>query len=350
MDDKTAFSIQVDEDDIYEQMSSILSKTARVLTEMPLDALIPYERNSNHHSDGQVQDIALAIEKLGFNDPIQVNEGNVILAGEGRFRAAKLLGLEKVPVLQLIGMSEEEQMGYRIAHNKLNRKSYFDNSILRVELMSLEMADLPVPAMSGFSESELKQLGLGAAVDIDIDSKTEGKSDTPSNQVDAAKSEFSDGDIDRTHELTMLAGYQTAICRTSSSAPIAWYQANGLLHGDVLDYGCGQDVHSYAKFDPAYYPDYSLLQKRWDTITCNYVLNVLPLEHNRVELLLALKSLLEQDGKVLISIYIKSTTDSMSSCGFQCGWKPSQWEEFFGKWFSSVAKLPATFNCWLCLP
>ena len=44
--------------------------------------------------------------------------GNVIVAGHTRYRAAKALGLEEVPVYQLKGLSEEQYRAYRLADNK----------------------------------------------------------------------------------------------------------------------------------------------------------------------------------------------------------------------------------------
>jgi hypothetical protein len=50
----------------------------------------------------------------------------------------------------------------------------------------------------------------------------------------------------------------------------------GLLRGKMLDYGCGRgfDAEYYGmdKYDPHYAPEFPKI--KFDTITCNYVLNV----------------------------------------------------------------------------
>ena len=45
---------------------------------------------------------------LGFNNPILIDEKDLILAGHGRLAAAKQLGLKTVPVLCLAGMTEAQ--------------------------------------------------------------------------------------------------------------------------------------------------------------------------------------------------------------------------------------------------
>ena len=74
----------------------------------------------------------------------------------------------------------------------------------------------------------------------------------------------------------------TAITRTKISVPTKILLQNDLLFGKILDFGCGKgfDVH-YLKdlgfdirgYDPYYQPNKP--EMKFDTIICNYVLNVL---------------------------------------------------------------------------
>lgn len=72
----------------------------------------------------------------------------------------------------------------------------------------------------------------------------------------------------------------TAKARTKPSAPMQYLNKNNLLIGDCLDYGCGRgfDAAYYMmdKYDPYWFYEY--LSKEYDTITCNYVLNVVGVE------------------------------------------------------------------------
>lgn len=145
-------------------------------------------------------------------------------------------------------------------------------------------------------------------------------------------------------EYQELAGYKTAINRDKLSSPIAFLKKSDLLVGKVLDYGCGREEHQYNKFDPYYQPEYELLKTKYDTIICNYVLNVIPLEHNRFELIRTVESMLTDEGYAYFSIYGKDSVDTHTNKGFQSGWSREQWFEFI----SSVIpcqEIPADF--WL---
>lgn len=74
--------------------------------------------------------------------------------------------------------------------------------------------------------------------------------------------------------------YLTAISRKTRSVPAARLQKTGLIKGKVLDYGCGRgaDIKFYADavgYDPYYRPDLKALKKKYDTVVCTYVANVL---------------------------------------------------------------------------
>ena len=71
-----------------------------------LGRLIPYVRNARTHSDAQVAEIAGSIRAFGFTNPILVGEDGDVVAGHGRLAAARQLGMQKVPVIILKGLSE----------------------------------------------------------------------------------------------------------------------------------------------------------------------------------------------------------------------------------------------------
>jgi ParB-like chromosome segregation protein Spo0J len=75
----------------------------------PLGALIPYARNPRTHSDAQVAQIAASIREFGWTTPLLVDGENGIIAGHGRMLAARKLGLERVPVIELDHMSDAQK-------------------------------------------------------------------------------------------------------------------------------------------------------------------------------------------------------------------------------------------------
>ena len=77
------------------------SQTIVQIENRPIEALIPYARNSRTHSDAQVAQIAASIREFGWTNPVLVDGSNGIIAGHGRVLAARKLGLEQVPVIEL---------------------------------------------------------------------------------------------------------------------------------------------------------------------------------------------------------------------------------------------------------
>ena len=107
-----------------------------------INKLTHYEKNSKIHTKQQIEHIANSIREFGFNDPLGIaGEENVVLEGNGRVEAAKLVGLTKLPCVRLDHMTKEEQQAYVIAHNSLNLETSFDDGILFHELKKLQDFD-----------------------------------------------------------------------------------------------------------------------------------------------------------------------------------------------------------------
>lgn len=100
--------------------------------------LIPYEFNNRNHNEQQVDRIANSIKEFGFNQPIVIDESNIILVGHGRHLAALKLGLKEVPVLIKKDLSETQKKAYRILDNKLQNDSTWSFDNLELELGFLE--------------------------------------------------------------------------------------------------------------------------------------------------------------------------------------------------------------------
>lgn len=124
------------------------------VTEIPTDELVEYENNAKLHPHEQIDQIASSIQEFGFNSPILAwhnDEGEPeIVAGHGRLMAARKLGIEKMPVVFLDHMSEEQRRAYILVDNKLTMNSDFDFEILADELAALDSFDT---AEFGFAES-----------------------------------------------------------------------------------------------------------------------------------------------------------------------------------------------------
>ena len=126
----------------------------------PLGELIPYARNPRTHSDAQVAQIAASIREFGWTNPVLVDGANGIIAGHGRVLAARKLGLEQVPVIELAHMSEAQKRAYVLADNQLALNAGWNEELLRLELADL--SDLAFDlGLVGFGPGELERLLAG---------------------------------------------------------------------------------------------------------------------------------------------------------------------------------------------
>src|SRR5262245_54749402 len=123
----------------------------------PLSRLVPYDRNPRTHSDDQVAQIAASIVEFGFTNPVLVDSDNGIVAGHGRLRAARRLGLTEIPVIPLDHLTEEQRRAYVIADNKLAENAGWDTKLLHEEIEALASLDYNLQVL-GFSDQELGEI------------------------------------------------------------------------------------------------------------------------------------------------------------------------------------------------
>lgn len=111
---------------------------------LPIEELQEYERNAKLHPQEQIDQIARSMEEFGFNDPIAIDENNIIIEGHGRLLALRQLGETQVPVIRLKHLTEEQKKAYILVHNQLTLNTGFDEELLASELESIvdiDMAD-----------------------------------------------------------------------------------------------------------------------------------------------------------------------------------------------------------------
>jgi DNA modification methylase len=119
--------------------------------------LIPYVNNSRTHSDEQVAQIAASIKEFGWTNPILVDETNSIIAGHGRLMAARKLGMDTIPTIEVKNLTETQKKALVIADNKLALNAGWDNDLLKLELQNLQDLGFDMDII-GFSVDELNAL------------------------------------------------------------------------------------------------------------------------------------------------------------------------------------------------
>jgi len=122
-----------------------------------VEALIPYARNPRTHTDEQVAKIAASIVEYGWTNPVLVDGDNGIIAGHGRMAAARKLGLDEVPVIELAHLSPSQKRAYVISDNRLALDAGWNEELLALELAELSDAGYDL-TLTGFEDAEIAAL------------------------------------------------------------------------------------------------------------------------------------------------------------------------------------------------
>lgn len=104
----------------------------------PIDDVKPYPNNPRNNDDA-VEYVANSIREFSFQQPIVVDTDGTIIAGHTRLKAAKLLGMETVPVVVADNLTPAQVNAYRLADNKVAEAATWDMEALAVELEGLEV-------------------------------------------------------------------------------------------------------------------------------------------------------------------------------------------------------------------
>ena len=136
-------------------VKSTTTKNQLTVTWRDPKELIMYAKNSKLHPPEQIQQIANSITEFGFLDPIAIDENGEILEGHGRYLAAvDILNLKSVPTFQVLGLTEEQKIAYRVAHNKLTMNTDFDPDLLKIDMDFLNEMSFDL-TLTGFDSEDL---------------------------------------------------------------------------------------------------------------------------------------------------------------------------------------------------
>ena len=121
-----------------------------------ISSLTPWDQNPRIN-DGSVLHVAKSIERFGFGAPIIARQSDrVVIAGHTRLKAAKKLGLDKVPV-RFLDLDPAQSRALALADNKLGELADWNNDMLRSILTDLQDEEFDLDGL-GWSEDELDAL------------------------------------------------------------------------------------------------------------------------------------------------------------------------------------------------
>ena len=131
-----------------------------------INTLKPYAKNPRKN-DGAVDKVMASIKEFGFKNPIIVDSNMEIIAGHTRYKAAKKLKLDTVPIIKADDLTPEQIKAYRIADNKTGEFAEWDMELVNAELQDLLSVDYDI-SVTGFDFTEL-QVEEVKEDDFDVD-------------------------------------------------------------------------------------------------------------------------------------------------------------------------------------
>lgn len=174
-----------------------------------------------------------------------VDGSNGIIAGHGRVLAARKLGFDQVPVIELAHLTESQKRAYVLADNKLAENAGWDDELLRIELEALQAAGFDM-SLTGFADDELAALMAELA-------GNEGVTD------DDAVPEVTDDPVSQPGDVWLL-GEHRLLCGDATD-PVA------------LETLMGSDLADMAFTDPPYNVNYANTAKDKQRGTHRPILN-----------------------------------------------------------------------------
>ena len=130
-----------------------------VTKQVPIEQIKPYEQNPRRNQDA-VEAVAESIREFGFRQPLVCSMDMVIICGHTRWKAARLLGLESVPVHVVDNLTSAQERALRIADNKTADLSTWDDDLLAKEIQALLAENYDVEKIA-FEDDELERLLSG---------------------------------------------------------------------------------------------------------------------------------------------------------------------------------------------
>ena len=117
-------------------------------------SLKPNPRNARTHSKKQISQIAASIKQFGWLGTIIVDDTGMIVAGHGRWLAAKKLSLREVPVIKAKFLSDEDRRAFALADNKIASLAGWDEDLVAEVLSELFEGGYEIE-LTGFGSSDL---------------------------------------------------------------------------------------------------------------------------------------------------------------------------------------------------
>lgn len=149
-------------------------------------------RNVRTHSEKQLKEYKRSVKKFGQTKPIVCDENNIILIGNGLYRAMLELGLKEADCYVRADLSEKDKLKLMMADNKVYELGITDMSTID-EIVAILDGDFDIP---GYDDDLLNmlQMSVKEATDMVMDyGKVDISSPKDTEDPDALTSEQLNG-------------------------------------------------------------------------------------------------------------------------------------------------------------
>lgn len=107
---------------------------------VPIGKIIPHPKNPNIHTDKQIEDLADLIREHGFDTALVVStKSGFLIKGEGRWKAAQLLGMATVPVSRREYENDAKEYAAMVSDNEIGKASRVDHDMVKLEIKALKI-------------------------------------------------------------------------------------------------------------------------------------------------------------------------------------------------------------------
>jgi len=130
---------------------------------MPLSALHEDPRNARRHSERNIEVIRASMASWGQDQPVVALANGRVIIGNGRLRAARLLGWTHLAVVRTM-LDERAAILRALADNKSAELASWDFDVLRSDFEEVDGGDLNVD-LSGFDSEEIESIATYAGKD-----------------------------------------------------------------------------------------------------------------------------------------------------------------------------------------
>ena len=144
-----------------------------------------YEKNAKKHDTRQINNVMESIKEFGMVQPIVIDDNNTIIIGHCRYKALKKLKWEKVPVIKLENLSDQEVNKLRLLDNKLN-ESDWDFDLLLKQIQELNWDDFDIDwDIPEFEENDqdIKEATYTESISVVIDCDNEFDAESIYNKL-----------------------------------------------------------------------------------------------------------------------------------------------------------------------